>query len=248
MHFALALMYADTAQLGWDPTISRHICPITQEERYDMVVHPANAPAAVYRTKKLLSNVGAEALRGRGTRVWTAVEVSQNDKGEDIETGPLVVIKDCWVDSDRKREGQILEEIRASAVADSFEAKVFEQCLLTVQCYGDVMVNGRLDSTDTLHRRGAVLPNGHGKLQLNLKANVPLRNDIPVVNATPELEESAGDDDGFRHTYLDYAAKTHHRTVFAEVGVPIHDVNSLTVAFNGLRNLVPGEWVPRTSK
>ena len=58
-----------------------------------------------YRTKQMLYS-SASALHGHGTRVWKAVEVVDG-----VEKGPPVALKDCWVDSDRMREGEILDKI-----------------------------------------------------------------------------------------------------------------------------------------
>jgi hypothetical protein len=240
VHFALSIMYADPAQLGWDPTIVRRLCPVTHKVQYDITVHPDGAQPITYRTKQVLSDIGAEALRGRGTRVWKAVKLLQDigdmEVTEDVHP---VVIKDSWVDNDRKREGQILEEIRASAENGSVERDFLDQHLLTVLSYGDVLVEGQADTTDALHRRGKAVPLGYGKLKLNLKANLPSRSKMPVVNVTPVPDPPTCDTQDERK-FIEYAAKTHHRTVFAEVGVPIYQVESLADVFLALRNLVPG--------
>ena len=60
-----------------------------------------------YRTKRMISNIGADTLRGRGTRVWEAVELDGND--EEVEVATTCVLKDSWVDVDRSRGGKILE-------------------------------------------------------------------------------------------------------------------------------------------
>jgi hypothetical protein len=234
-------MYADPAQLGWDPTMIRRLCPVTRKVQYDITVHPEGAQPIAYRTKTVLSDIGAEALRGRGTRVWKAVKLLQEAGGVDvIEDVHPVVIKDSWVDNDRKREGQILEEIRASAESESVEREFLDQHLLTVLSYGDVLIKGQADTTD-IHRCGKAVPPGHGKLKLNLKDNRPSRPKMPAVNVTPAPNPSTCDNHDEKD-FIEYAAKTHHRTVFAEVGVPIYQVESLADVFLALRNLVPGQF------
>jgi hypothetical protein len=234
-------MYADPAQLGWDPSIIRRLCPITHKVQYDITIHPRDAPPVTYRTKEMISNIGAEALRGRGTRVWKAVKlVKEVGNVEVLEDVSAVVIKDSWVDSDRKREGRILEEIRASTDSDSATREFLDRHFLTVICYGDVLIGGEADTTDMLQRRGKAVPSGHGKLRLNLKAYRGARGQIPVVNATPEPGPSTRNAQGMGD-FVEYAAKVHHRTVFAEVGVPIQAIGSLSDVFEALGSLVPGK-------
>ena len=67
---------------------------------------------AQFKTVDLLSNVGAEALRGRGTRVWMVRRWVDG-----AETGDAMVLKDCWIDSDRTREGDIMAQIVEEADA-----------------------------------------------------------------------------------------------------------------------------------
>lgn len=52
-------------------------------------------------TTKTISSYGVEPLRGRGTRVFEAIEIDVHDR----EKGLPVVLKDIWIDHDRTREG-----------------------------------------------------------------------------------------------------------------------------------------------
>jgi hypothetical protein len=64
-----------------------------------------------FRTTQILSSYGAESLRGRGTRVFEAVEIDGNGD----PNGSPVVLKDTWVDSDRTREGNIIASLHSAA-------------------------------------------------------------------------------------------------------------------------------------
>ena len=214
--------------------MSRRAGPVGKDVQYDITVHRRGSPALQYRTKAVLSNVGAEAIRGRGTRVWKAVQLVNG-----VETGPPVALKDCWVDSDRMREGEILDKIRGS-VTDPRAAQVISRCLLSVACYADVLVEDEVDTTDKLHRRGAPIPANHGRLPLKLRADTIQADSKPVVNATPTPEQR-GHVTTDSVSFLAYSPKTHHRIVFEEIGVPIYQVESLPKVFNALRQLVIGE-------
>ena len=87
----------------------------------------------IFRTVELLSSVGAEHLRGRGTRVWKVHEVVGERLSEET-----YVLKDTWIDSDRMREGHIMAEIRNSATKK--EKELIEDALLTMEVHGDVYV------------------------------------------------------------------------------------------------------------
>lgn len=94
----------------------------------------------VYKTLEILSNVGTEAIRGRGTRVWR-VEGMKKD-GQPFSPRQTFILKDSWMDADREREGAILAKIRQSATKlSSTRKEILESALLTVEIYGDVWIN-----------------------------------------------------------------------------------------------------------
>ena len=110
-------MYSSEEALGRDMSMT----PIWNGDRaitpqYDILVHTQEselAPVVVktFRTVKLLSGIGAETIRGRGTRVW-AVHAVEDGKVDDSHT---YVLKDGWVDSDRMPEAKVVAAIVADA-------------------------------------------------------------------------------------------------------------------------------------
>ncbi|KIP01957.1 hypothetical protein PHLGIDRAFT_96497, partial [Phlebiopsis gigantea 11061_1 CR5-6] len=145
VEFFLRIIFAQPHQLGWDDTIRRLPSEPQTPPRYDIDVN-----GKTYRTVRLLSNVGAEALRGRGTRVWEVRELSQN--GEELDM-PLV-LKDSWVDSDCTREGEVLKNIRSASNINVKLAVLVDITLLHTHDYGDVQVCGEDDDAHTVIRRG----------------------------------------------------------------------------------------------
>ncbi|THH07427.1 hypothetical protein EW146_g9326 [Bondarzewia mesenterica] len=91
VHFFLSMMYADEVQVGWDPAIAAH--EVGGKIYYDYTVQSAGGIETVYRTKKILSDIGADALHGRGTRVWEAVKLEGGK-----EVGESAALKDVWID------------------------------------------------------------------------------------------------------------------------------------------------------
>ena len=106
-------MYAKPEELGWDPTITRqridgHTC-------YNITVDAFKGKRTVpivFHTEQTLSDLAADALHGRGTRVFKAHKL--NCTSGQMEGEP-VTIKDIWVDDDRDREGWIRANIEEGA-------------------------------------------------------------------------------------------------------------------------------------
>jgi Fungal protein kinase len=111
--------------------------------QFIITVHPHdNSKPRRFRTQKMISSIGAERLRGRGTRVFEAIEIDENG----AEKGPVVVLKDTWIDHDRPREGDILAQLHDEANPE--DKKLVEKHFLTTVCHGDVWTkSGVLDDT-----------------------------------------------------------------------------------------------------
>jgi hypothetical protein len=136
----LEVFFARDVDLGRDPTVKR-TCDGSLAY-YDITIHVNinnKAIERIYRTSQTLSDRSADALRGRGTRVFKAHLLDAEGK----ETGDAVVIKDVWSDSNRDREGDIMREI-CNEVSSEDVIKL-RKYLLTVECHGDVLINGKPD-------------------------------------------------------------------------------------------------------
>lgn len=198
--------------------------------QFDIVVRDEKETTTTFRTKRIISNIGADALRGRGTRVWEVIELDSRGKEKDVAT---CVLKDVWADDDRAREGKIMEDIKAAAQKQGPELlELVDACFLTTITYGDVHVNGRKDKTR----------------QWDLPANVEL---LEVKNDPREFGRIASNlapvgtialEPGPGKAAIQYfATKTHHRIVFKEKGVTIRDVPSLHTVFRCLEQAVIGK-------
>ena len=143
--------------MGWDPTM---ICdwdgnPDVEPQYKIKVQSPATADSLSvvkwFRTIKLISAVGAEAIRGRRTRVWRVREI--------LDDGTLSnktsVLKDGWVDSDRKYEADMIKDIKKDAeTLDESDQEALTPCLLTPLIAGPVVLDdGTIDSTLDGRRR-----------------------------------------------------------------------------------------------
>ncbi|KAJ3558269.1 hypothetical protein NM688_g1025 [Phlebia brevispora] len=159
VHFFLSIMYAKPHELGWDPTMTR-----VGKGQYDITVHIGQGETATYRTLTRLSDVGADVILGRGTRVWEVMRVVQG-----VLVGPPLTLKDIWIDDDRPREADIYRELRKSAVTEE-QKEILNRVLLEVECHGDVFISeeGRYDHTVELPFRGAIVPESAPRRLLRL--------------------------------------------------------------------------------
>jgi hypothetical protein len=126
------LASADEVALGWDPTIIRGF-HADSKRYYDITVHDKDSSEKIYRTSKILFSYGADALCGRGTRVFEG-----NMLKDRMPYGPSVAIRDAWVDHDRKWEATILADFFSKA--NEIDK---QQHFLTVLACGDVVIAGR---------------------------------------------------------------------------------------------------------
>ena len=143
------MTFADDHELGWDPSIRRIL--VDDHVQYEITLNSANG-SSVYVTTNIIADFGAEAMRGRGTRVFKGYRKGDPDKTP-------VAIKDTWRASDREREDVILNEIFAdmAKVMDKAEVEDVQKHFLTVRDAGDVVIKGMVDDTLCL-LRGENLP------------------------------------------------------------------------------------------
>jgi len=228
-----SLAFAEDHELGWDPTVQRVL--VDDGIQYDISLQSPEGLISVYRTTRIISDFGAEALRGRATRVFEAYP-RPDAEASPAGTPKLVVIKDSWRDWDRKRE----DEIHAEIFSDLEKAKGTEAAkadmryFLTIREAADVAVDGKKDDTHLLLHYS------------------PLPQDCcwHTISADPALSRtrhtsSVGyppSDNSCRDTPKPF--KIHHRThcrlVFEEVCTTVFELANLDDAFETLRDGLQG--------
>jgi len=131
-------------------------CNGSTEPAYEIDVYSApDAIPETFITVRMVADFGADAMCGRGTRVW--IVVKKNDP-----SGPEHVLKDCWIDSDRAHEGSVLQEIsNISLMPAALESKAdfdqYRRHFLEVMIHGGVVTRcsfdgaaGLLDDPETV--------------------------------------------------------------------------------------------------
>jgi hypothetical protein len=258
IRFVTSIAFANESELGWDPTIQRERIPeqvlsspggssseLEQEQvdatRYRITVHtrPAGDDGhecpvveTVYRTTRIIFDYGADALRGRGTRVFEARRLEDN-----VEVGEPVVIKDVWVDDDREREDRILSQLFDEA--DDKDKELVKKYFLTVLACGDVIIGGKVDHARDLITRGKDIPTDC-KFYLPTKALNPRTEHLSSTGPAQswdEFELSRAPPE----THRQFAPKVHYRIVFKEVGKPLHEVRNLRNGFQLLVDATAGK-------
>ncbi|KAJ3524187.1 hypothetical protein NM688_g8604 [Phlebia brevispora] len=208
VHFCLAVAYAHPNQLGWDPTM----VPTNQHGQYDITVYTDDGLTRVYRTLQLISDSGAQTIRGRGTRVWKVVRVEDGE-----EHGEPMVLKDTWVDTNRRREGTTLDEIRNAERIPDHQVFV-DRIFLTREWDGDVFQDAArtiIDSTPDFTPSPDDLPQSP-------------RMSTPSASGSTSVEQRA------------VVPKVHYRIVFKEVCKPVHSETSLRKIFVALAQTAAG--------
>ena len=127
--------------------------------------HEGPAIKTVYQTARIIFDHRADALRGRGTRVFEAHHLEDN-----VEVGEPVVIKDVWVDDDREREDKILSQLLNNV--DDKDKELIKKYFLTVLACGYIIISGKVDHTCDLITHKQDIPRGH-KFCLPTKALDP---------------------------------------------------------------------------
>ncbi|KIP01539.1 hypothetical protein PHLGIDRAFT_17129, partial [Phlebiopsis gigantea 11061_1 CR5-6] len=131
------------------------------------------------------------------------------------------VLKDTWIDADRKREAAIMDDIRTAASnVDPKTIKGVDRLLLTVEDSWEVLVDGQVDDTHAIMRRGQEPTlNETAEVAANAEDCKRPQNQKPVVGGV-KAPKALGD------KLLQHPAKIHYRLVYKEVGKTIDELRA----------------------
>jgi hypothetical protein len=228
INIIIRFVSADEVALGWDPTIIRGFHG-NGKRYFDITVQDKNRGDKTYRTSEILFSYSADALRGRGTRVFEG-----NLLKDGVPSGPSVAIKDAWVDYDRKREATILEDFYSEA--DESDKQLIRQYFLTVLMHGDVVVAGNVDDTRGLIRRGKDVPGGS---RFPLTSLPPLHSTRGLSTGVAPMYYDSALTRVQRPTYQ-FSDKVHNRIVYKEIVSPIYTVKRLADGLRILQDALKG--------
>ncbi|KAI5117127.1 hypothetical protein M0805_007974, partial [Coniferiporia weirii] len=207
VHIFLSLAFASKIELGWDPTLN---VSIKDNVRY----YHTEVEGEMYDTVEVLSDSGADGIIGRGTRAFKVIQ---------RKTGIEYVLRDVWLEDDRKPEHKIHEELLRDIkdVAGSEAEEIVKNHLLTPKYQCKVMVDEQEDHTCKVMMRGAV-PSFANTFDLVI-------TEVSVNDATKSVAPSCASDKvvhlGTRAprdaTRKHIHHRIHYRVIFVEVAEPI---------------------------
>ena len=106
IQFILYALFAEPAQLGYDPTVER------QQSQDNTIDYIYTVDGTSYRTEgSPMSEDTAYSITSRATRVWRVREILGIVDGIETLSNNIYILKDCWLYSDAKLQSEILEEI-----------------------------------------------------------------------------------------------------------------------------------------
>lgn len=190
--------------------------------QYLITVRSTDHPHAVkqYQTIRLISAIGAEAIRGRGTRMW---EVKEVKKGKLV--GASRMLKDLWIDSDRPREDAVIKKIfdDAKRLGNTEDRYTLQQSFLEPIIAGDVWIGNDADSTID-RRPGAHRPSKFSLVRPPVTYNTDSSASSSTEATPPPTTPSSN---GPAKKPAAYHSKTNYRIVFSEVCEVLHEITSL---------------------
>jgi len=227
------LSYASSEELGYDKTMR-----LFEGNKYEVDVG-----SHTFVSSRILSDLAADRLCGRATRVFKVSEKAGSPQH--------FALKDQWSDDDRLAEGSVLEDLRAmiksemekGLFGDMGLAKDPVDYFLSVKAYGHVHLSNNLEDNTKTIMQGLSLPDSSPSLSIPFSEKNFVSYTAPGIN-----RESAG--------HIPYPAsissilpikrsnfhpRRHYRTVFNEVGTPLHDLDNLSDLFRGLADATIGK-------
>ncbi|KAF9067461.1 hypothetical protein BDP27DRAFT_914540 [Rhodocollybia butyracea] len=208
VHVFLALGSAPHADLGFDITM-RLVC-MDAERRpvYEIDVVDVNGSTRTFRTVCVLTDHSADYVYSRASRVWKVVGLPCPGG---TPSDNFFVLKDCWIELDRRREHTSLADLRSRLKGDP-RLKHF----LTV-------VTACVVQASTLDKNG--INPIHGGRRETKKRKIIHRGGLLGPSTGGIFDPQLGNPAGFR-TILDPSSpcRCHYRIVFEEIGTPVTDI------------------------
>ena len=235
----VSLAFATPSALGWDETVKGLI--IDRVRHYEFKVDEKT-----YVTEKCIAEYASETIIGRGTRIYLVV---------DKETKAKCVLKDYWIDDNRKREGEIvaemLEAVRqtydcetstGSIAEDIGEAEpsgtaveIVKSHLLTIEKEALMKVGNETDHTKNVIFRGS-MPTVQEMTDLRIKKTQKgYYKSVGPISKHDNVARTPASASAIRSQY-------HCRVVYAEYATPISEVETVLETVTTLDDTTKGKF------
>ncbi|KAJ3752115.1 hypothetical protein EV360DRAFT_55794 [Lentinula raphanica] len=214
VHLFLSLAFSSLRDLGWDTTMSFSHVDSCSRRQYTIDVDGHQ-----FTTTEVLSDASADSPLGRATRVWKVKDSAGHPR----------VLKDVWLETDRKEEHEIVTDILNSAKSikpkPELDINYYEELqkrMLKPIAYCRVLVD---DKTDYVPRTtGSRLADGLDAISEPLDSSVDsspqdTSEQVDQVDATNVAQRKVVTYSG-HHRY-------HYRIVFEQCATTMYDERNL---------------------
>jgi len=230
IQLVLFLSYASSEELGYDKTMR-----LSEGNKYEVDVG-----SLTFVSSRILSDFAADRLCGRATRVFEVSEKSGSPQ--------CFALKDQWADDDRLAEGSVLEDLRAT-IKSEMEKGLFDDMGLTrdpvdyflsVKAYGCVHLSNNVEDNTKTIMQGLSLPDSCPSVSIPFSEKNFVSYNAPGESAG-HIPYPASISSILPTKRSNFHPRRHDRTVFNEVGTPLHDLNNLSDLFRGLADATIGK-------
>jgi hypothetical protein len=227
----LSLSYASHEELGYDKTMRQF------KDNNGILQYEIDLGPLTFISSQVLSDLAADRLCGRATRVFKVYEKSGSPQH--------FALKDQWIDDDRQAEGSLLDELRAMIKSEK-EKGLFDDMklsrdpvdyFLSVKAYTHVQLSTTLDdNTEKTIMRGYSLPKGCPTLSLAFSEKKVVPFEVPGISrdSAGHIPYPSASIVSILPTTHHYHPRRHDRTVFNELGMPLHELDNFADLFRGL--------------
>lgn len=261
MEFFSNSIFAQSEQVGFDETITiLGFSPPGEQPQFEIKTRgvlaseeEGTSPRSVvrrYRTKKLVSRLGIEMLRGHDTRAREGRE--RNEKNE--EGDRRLIPKDCRTVEGQPSEGQLHRSIAVDAerasdtkyvegLAEAVDQpegalrEIFERSIAEVLRDGDVCMREPPETMPTSKPSRTAPPDWlqttHGKAKAHIGQVYSSGNTFAQLDSRKVLRG---------HQHVQFPKKIHYCMIIENVGKPIFAVRSLREAFRCIDSVLNGEY------
>ncbi|KAJ3757721.1 hypothetical protein EV360DRAFT_45467 [Lentinula raphanica] len=223
VHLILSLAFSSLRDLGWDTTMTFSHVDSCSRRQYTIDVDGHQ-----FTTTKVLSDASADSPLGRATRVWQVTDSAGHPR----------VLKDVWLETDRKEEHVILQDILDAAKSIKSEHEYdyraeLEKRMLKPMAHCRVLVDNNTVEGEPVKGppddTGAIMLRGY-----DLGSAKPVKL-LPDKTSTPAPPPTASTYAG-HHRY-------HYRIVFEQCATTIYDERNLGNVLRALLDVTRALWI-----
>jgi hypothetical protein len=206
--------FAKKTTVGYDPSMSRIV-------KDDVIQYTFTINKKKYVTTELLSDVSAQEISGRSTRVWLCLDPELDE----------CVVKEQWLNYGRTPEHEVQEKILKAAKSDEKRATL-KRHFFTILDHERMMIGSEPDDTRTTAMRGLTLP--------EKPVLVNTEDGTIIGRGTGSSKAISGSiqllPPSIQHRF-------HYRLVLKEVATPLSKVDDVSEIFTVIRDGIEGASV-----